>query len=341
METPTAPTVAPQTATPETQWERLSKTFMPPEEDAAEPETPETPEPPATEQPKPETSVSATPPTGTRAEAAEQDLSALDALIEADRKAAETPAEKPAVSSEQQQILSAIPNLEVARDLGTKAQTFMALDDAVRKGDYGAIEHVFAPQAWHGLLEDLYIKHIEKWVERYVEEKENGGTRRPDPELARLRTEWDEFQKEREAHRKAAETQAVEQSVAERNKAVHAHVDALLDAVQVTDPYEKRTLRGQLREFLAENPQAAAQVRHGKFAALSLEFRRIYPEFRARMKAKDARETAQREGQEKQKPIVLPSTPAPAGVAAAAEDTVVLGSEAHWLKKAKQLLGKT
>ena len=356
------PTGEPATATPEVDWSKLGDEqgqeildkFVAEEDDEdGDGESPSESALPASDQ-TPKVGDKVAPADAPSSEEPVVDESALTAIEQADVEAAKhqpKPPEPPPLTSEQQLILSAIPNTAVAQKVIADATAFQGLDQAITSGNFEVLEKSFAPQAWAAFMDHIYSKAGEEFVQRYVDERE-GKQSKPDPEVERLKREWSDFKTRsaqaqseaqmRQQHERAQLTQK------QRKDALNTHINQLVSTVKTEDASAKKFVKGLMMEFLsdedsADTKAARQQILQGKYGLLTKHFRdSIVPEYRklvASQKARDAQTDQKRTQQQQQRPVATPAAASGGRDVAtpATEERVEPGSEAHWRQVARKI----
>lgn len=211
--------------------------------------------------------------------------------------------EKPAVSPEQQEILAAFPNKEVAQGVLRESQIFQQLNTALQNSDYDTVEQLFDGKALEGFLEHIYTKHVasEEWINRWIAEKEgtapvHKGMSALEQKLARLEAKLAEKDSE-------TSKQSQQKFEADLRQSYFTHVDGVFNKFNFS-PADRRYVLADISGKISSDPQLLAAYRSGNMQALNTIIKTSIRDYSTKDQVKHGETQKVLEKQEQKRPLI-------------------------------------
>jgi len=258
---------------------QLNELFGTPETPAAKAEGAETPKG------DPAKPVPAASPAPVEAKPEEADP-LLKALEEIEEEQPAAPKEdKPVLSPDQQAVLEAIPNIEVATNLYQAVQNYDNFTGALSSGKFTDVEAMLTkwnPDVLDGWQEHIYQKFVASgaWVDRFIAEAEGKG---PTKEFTKLQKEVNSL---KEALTAKTTTSKAEQEAAATQAAFQGynkHVNDLFEKINF-NAADRRWVTADLNQRIAADPKVLAAVKSGNAKAVNPLFKAACREYLTRDK---------------------------------------------------------
>lgn len=320
-------------AAPPVSWDQITdealKAAISEDEDEPEETSSTTAEPtaPAQEKPVHQTAVSPKP-----------DTADVDKALAELEKAAEGEAEpaRPALTPEQQQVLARIPDAATLEGITRVAQANRDLTDAYLSGNTDFVlynlENINA-EAFGVFKDAFYQKYGEEFVQRFIDENENGGNK----EIRTLQREIQALKREHTERRETEQRVSTEQTDRQRANEwagkFTAHLDSLYEKVRIPkDGADREFIEAAFEKALnaPANKETADKIRAGRFGLMNPIFAGVVRKYNAAEKAKVQAVETVRAAQESRGPITLAAAPAAPQVPEAAP-ALKVGSD-EWAK---------
>src|SRR5438093_374400 len=198
-------------------------------------------------------------------------LKALDAITD-DTKPEEKPSE---LTSEQKEILEAVPSKERVEQLYTVAEGYKNFTGAFESGKFDQVEAMFQdwnPKAWEGLLEHVYAKKVAsgEWVDRYVSEADKDPAKQSQ---RRMQQQINELQSQLKQRSSQEENNA---SSERQNRIVRSyvdHIDGLFDKIEFSKA-DRRYVAADINNLVSSNAKVRDAVNAGNVAAVNVLFKK-------------------------------------------------------------------
>lgn len=236
----------------------------------------------------------------------EELLKKLDEIKADEEKPAEE--QKPQLSTEQQEVLKAVPDKETADALLQIAGNYRTFSEALATGDFQTVQKMIDPQAYENFLDYVYQQKVAtgEWVDRYIADNDtpshvNQGMRQLQNKIAQL--------EKQQAERQSREQNA--QSQANNDRLVTAyvnHIEGLFNQIEFSEA-DRPWIRDAINARVQGNPQLQKAILSGNMAAVNATFKEAVRGYVDRDKAINGKKAEQLKEQEKHKPP-LQSTPA-------------------------------
>lgn len=225
------------------------------------------------------------------------------------------PAEEPKLSPEQQQILQAVPNVQTAQQLTQVAANYQNFTGAFERGDFEGVESMI--EGWNknasdGLKEHFYQKYVAsgEWVDRWIADKENPGSKAVTHEIKTLRQQLDELKSTHAQRTQQETTQREQQENAAVSQRYQAHLTGLFDQIEFSAA-DRRWVMADINAKVAGNTAVRTAIQNGNTAAVNAIFKSAVKEYVTR----DQQQAEKRETtiamQDKHKPLVAGSAMVP------------------------------
>ena len=212
-----------------------------------------------------------------------------------------TKVEAPQLAPDQQKILQAIPDLQTAQQVVSHAESYRQLDSALSSGDFGKVEQMLAPPALQAFHEHIYQQNIEKWVERWLADKEgnpqvNQSVKNLERQIQDLRTQRDNEERQRLQY-------AHQQKVAEVGKQYDTHIKQLFDMIEFADA-DRRWVRAAIDKLVGEDRTALHAINNGQMSAINPLFKQAVKEYVQRDQTNAQTKAQKQELEAKHKPLI-------------------------------------
>ena len=231
-------------------------------------------------------SPESTPPEPTPPAETAFDVKALDAIEE-------PKAEEPAKSTDFEKVLTEVAPL---------VEGYQTFTQAFEGGDFEGVEQMleqFAPEAHKAFMSHLYAKYIDKWTDRWVEEKEG----KRDPRVSVLHGEVEKLKQalaDRTRREQSSETRA---QLAQTARNYNTYLEGLFNRVNFSKA-DRRWVGAEINNQIAATPALVQAVRENKFGGVAKVFKNVLTEYVGKDKAAGAAVSSLRAAQAvKQPPI--------------------------------------
>lgn len=259
-------------------------------------------------------------------------LKALDEIKE-DEPAKEEP--KSALTSEQQQVLTAIPDAKTAEYLLNVHNAQVNFQNTLESGDFAKTEAMFkdfSPSAYDKLLEGVYEKYVAsgEWVDRFIAEKEGRGQEHS--ALKSVQKELNDLKNQLNEKKTVSSADAAKEADRKAFAGYGEYITKLFDQINF-NPADREYVTAKLNATLATDPALIAEIRKGNYSAVNKTFKATLKGYITRDKQVKGVEADKVKAQEQKKAPV-------GGGAAAIEDPlpedirqVPKGKEDSWAKQ--------
>lgn len=225
-------------------------------------------------------------------------LKALDAIEE---EKPEDPPVAPKLSTEQEQILRAVPDVNTVTRLYQTVENYTNFAGAFESGKFEEVEGMFKhamPTQFDSFLDHIYEKNIEAWVDRFIAEQEGRGTEHKgvkvlEQKLAKLQAQIDQAGKpdlEAEAVRRQ------QQSFTQYN----THVESLFEGLNFAKK-DRKYVKATLDAAVVADPKLITAIRSGNTKAVNGLFKTVLRDYVNRDKEVSTETAATLEAQGKKK----------------------------------------
>lgn len=210
----------------------------------------------------------------------EKMLKALEALDpeEKPKEGEEKKPETPALSEEQQIILQHIPDAATAETLVNIANSHTAFETALVEGDFEKIEAMFLhwnKDAYDNLVENIYKKHGEEWVKRFVSEyeAEQNGTSYENQRQSKLEKEVASLKQRLAQQDQQKQTESYTQQQQRIAAAYTNELNGLFDKIGLKDEADRKYIRAAINADVRANKQLATEISQGNMKNLVKVFK--------------------------------------------------------------------
>ncbi len=241
----------------------------------------------------------------------------LAALDEIEEDAVVKPEDnKPALSSDQQAVLQAIPDIQTATNLYAVVDGYNNLTKTFESGDFDNVEKMFEswnPEVLENWKEHMYKKYVSsgEWVDRFIAEAEGKG--QENKGLTKLQKEFNALKASIEEKKTVNAKDEAQKAVQASFQAYNRHVDELFEKVNFNKA-DRKWVVADLNARVAADPKAMTAVKSGNVKAVNALFKAACKDYVNRDKEVVTGTAAKIETQEKKK--------LPLGGGAGSEDTV-------------------
>lgn len=176
---------------------------------------------------------------------------------------------KPALSTEQQSILAAIPSAEVATQLYATVENYSNFTSAFEARKFEQVVGMF--EAWDKDAFDDFLNHVYttkvasgEWVDRFIAEQEGGGKqhqgmRAMERKIAQMRAELDQ---KNQGQQQTVQQQHEQQAFVDYTK----HVETLFEKIKFSAS-DRRWVVADLNARVGSNPKVLAALKAGNITA--------------------------------------------------------------------------
>ena len=265
----------------------------------------------------------------------------LKALDEIEEEPEVKPEEKPALSTDQQAVLEAIPDIKTATNLYNVVQNYHTFTGALESGKFNDVESMLTewnPKVLEAWVEHVYEKNKVAFVDRFI--AENDPARGPENKaLTALQKEFNQLKTQLEDKKKVSVQEEAQTRVQQSFQAYNVFVNDLFDKINFNKA-DRRWVTADLNNRVAADPKVLAAVKSGDTKKVIPLFKAACKEYATRDKEVVTGAAEKVTQQEKKK------APLGGGAAEAANEIpddikqVKKGDEDKWLDKALGALFK-
>jgi hypothetical protein len=231
------------------------------------------------EQSKTDTPAETKPEEAPAEKAVEPSLEEQLAAIEKEAPAVEAAKEeKPSLSSEQQEILAAIPSKQVMETVSSLAQGYNRFVGAFRQGNFeGVLQEMqaFAPAEFDSFMEHLYQTRVvaneadpNNWVNKWIAHKEGRGN---NPEVNALKQQLAAIQQQLQQRSHQEQQTLTQQQTAQIQQNYTNHIKGLFDQIKRPEG-DRRWIQNEINLAVSRDPAAMQAVTRGDLKAINKHF---------------------------------------------------------------------
>lgn len=173
---------------------------------------------------------------------------------------------------------------------------------AFEGGNFEGVEQMleqFAPEAHQAFMNHLYSKYIDKWTDRWVEEKEG----KRDPRVNVLHNEVEKLKEALSLRAQQEQFQQTQAQLAQIAREYKTHVEGLFDKVNFSKS-DRKWVTAEINNQIAADPRLVQAIRGGKFGGVAKVFKDVLVEYVGRDKVASATIANLRAAQEAKKPPI-------------------------------------